>query len=763
MVKKILDMVKKFFKERLGTIIFFSIVAIFLVWGSLSIKTAKENAITYSEDYEVPEKTADLLQEGEYVSIAKDDKLELLYNDVKGAIQVVDRKTGYVWKSIVDDDVYSLDGINKTWSANLQSAINIKYNDLKKRDSGVKQIYAAKDCGYLESEYIKNGVAVTYGFLKPGIYITVEYTIENGELVVRVPYEKIDERYKYAVTTINVLPFLGACGNENTGYLFYPDGCGAVTMFENVNIRPENVKMATYFTYTNKSVSFNNLFDSNEYDRYTAAMPVCGLKNGNNAFVAYATEGSENTAVTVYPSGITVDLNHIGFEVYTRNVYTVNMYNVSTEAGAVNTGGKVQRVDKKIIPEDKEIRFKFLSGDNANYSGMAHAYKEYLLNNNILKKAENVNNNALALRLLMGTTKEGMLFDEYIKMTTFEQSIDIVKELNSLGIGSIQLVLDSWQSDYRNGEYWGPESNLGGRSGLKKVSEFAEDKEDLNVYVEVISVEATSDTKKISEKKDIAYDGLNVGMAIEDIDGTSYYLLNPKTMIRRNDNLLKKLKKYKGIGIGYEDVGRYVYADFNEYNPYLKSEMVEEMKKLIETTSNTERNVAISGANAYTYSNADYLYDLREQSFGLSITDYAVPFVQMVVSGYIPYSSEDAGNLSYDLQTQKLKWIEYGSMPYFFLTAEPALNLRGTGRESLFSSTFEDWKEIVADTVKEFNDSFSVIEGKQMIDHKVLSSDLRQITYENGISIYINYSDSEQETDGFKIPAKGYVVTGGGR
>ena len=180
--------IKEFLKERIGTIIFLTIVVVLVTVGIISINKARQRAITYIDDYVVPEATANLLEAGEYVSIFKNDKLELFYNDVKGAIQIKNLENGHLWKSIVDEEVYEkLNKQSKLWTAIMNSAISIKYNNLKKKDSAVVEAYAAKDCGYLESEYLPNGVAVTYGFLTPGIYVTVEYTIEDDELVVRVP------------------------------------------------------------------------------------------------------------------------------------------------------------------------------------------------------------------------------------------------------------------------------------------------------------------------------------------------------------------------------------------------------------------------------------------------------------------------------------------------------------------------------------------------------------------------------------------------
>lgn len=758
-------MVKKFIKERLGTIVLFAVVIIFVIWGFASVNKAKENAITYSDDYEAPEGNVNFDDAGRYVSIAKTDSLELFYNEAKGTIQVKNLENGYLWKGVCDNEVYDLDSLGKQWLAEVQSSIIISYNDLKKRDSGVKTIRSGKDAGFLETEYIENGVSVTYGFLTPGIYITVEYVLDGDQLVVRIPYEKIREDSKYAVTTIQVLPYFGATGNENDGYLFYPDGSGAITSFEKVDTRPANVKSAYLYTYTHKSVGFENLV-TEKYDQYTAAMPVFGLKNGDNALFATCTEGEENTGIAVTPSGYVVDLNRICFEVYTRNVFNVNMYSISNGVGTTATGGQVQRVDKNVITEDKEIRYFFLSGDKANYSGMADVYRSYLVENGLLTDA--IGENAemtLALRLLMGATKEGMVFDEFISMTDFDQVQEILQRLSDAGVSSTQVVLDGWlsASDYAKMNYWGPAGQLGGKGGMKDLNRYLEESGyNGNVYLENQFTLANSNTSGLSEDTDVAYDGLNVEISMEDMDGTVYYLINPLAAYKRNNKFLDKIEKYNELDVAYLNLGRYAYADFNQTAPYRKSETVNQFRELLNATKSTDRKAAVEGANQYTYSYADYLYMLREDSFGLSITDYSIPFVQMVISGMIPYSTEGAGNLSYDLQTQKLKWIEFGALPYFYLTYESALNLRDTDYSTLFSSTYGDWENTVIETYNEFKENLSCVYGEQMVEHRIITDDLICVGYANGVEIYINYGKTDARADGVNVPAKSYVVVGGG-
>ncbi len=756
---------KKFLKEKIGTIIFLILAILVVFIGYHSINKAKENAITYNTDYEAAESNIPE-GDGEFVSIAKSDKLELFYNDVTSLIQVKDLESGYVWNGYCDNDEYpGMSKLSKKWKAYLQSTIAITYNDLKKRDAAPQKVYASTDAKWRSSELIENGVSITYGFTKPGIYITVEITLEEGELVVRVPHEKIEEYSRYAITSMEVLPFLGASNNDHDGYIFYPDGSGAVTTFAKAPTRPENAKMATYYTYSSKYLDYTNYADDDQYDRYTASMPVYGVKRDDNAVFAAITEGEAASGVLVYPSGCNnVFVNHIGFQIDLRNVFNVDNYSMSTGADTRATGGVIQRVDKNFITETRELRYFFLSGDDANYSGMANLYRDFLIEkgrlNDVIKDGDEM---PLALEILCGAEKDGMVFRQYIPMTSSQQVVEILDELKNQGITTVNTVLDAWQSDanYSN-NYWPAALKIGGKSGLNDVSDYVEDNNAVNVFLSQDTTFVYDLTKKLNKTNDVVYNGLDVEVSMEMFNGDICYLLNAQSAQNRNNDLLSKLHTAKNLGIAYSSLGYYIYADHNENAPFTKQEMTEKQVEMLNDTRNDGRKVAVAGSNQYIFQASDYIYNLKEDAYGLAITDYSVPFTEMILSGCVPYSTNGAGNLSYDLDYQKLKWIEYGATPYFFLTAESALNLRETNYDTLFSSTFTDWEDELVSIYSEFKANLGEVYGKQMVAHDYLTDDVVRIKYENGWTIYINYGENSLPVDGYMIPAKDYAIVRGG-
>ena len=758
-------MVWKFIKERIGSIILLVIVLVMVIWGVVSVKTSKSNAITSSEAYVAPESNVDPNAVGSYVSVAKNDEVELFYNEANGSIQLKNLKNGYIWKGVADQDVYDLESLNARWSSYMKSSISITYNNLEKRDTVYAPMYSARDVSILETEYLDNGVSVTYGFGEIGIYVTLEYLVDEQGFVVKIPMEKVREDTVYLLNTIEVLPFLGAAGDDVDGYMVYPDGSGAITAYANVGERPSNVKAGIYRVYSDKNMNYISLVFDNNRERYSASLPIIGIKNNDNALLGAITVGAESSGMSVYPSGNSnIRLNHGGFEIYARNVFNVNVSTITGSGGIVTNSATVQRVDKDLIMEDREIRYFLLDGEEANYSGMANVYRQYLLETGQIRDVIGEGDEMpLALELLMGITKDGLLFDEYVVMTDFDDVVHILDKLKARGINSTETVLTDW---IKGGwdtipDYWPPARQLGGKSGVNDLNEYAQSNPGDHIYLENQFTVGSTGGGGFSEVDDVAYDGLDVTMSIENFDGTEYYLLNPQISYNRNEKFLDKISKYDSLGVGYYYLGTTLYADYNEKYPFTKTAAANKYKELLQSTQGNGHEVAVSGTNQYVFGSTDYLYHTREGSYGLSITDSSIPFVQMVISGLIPYSTENAGNLTYDLQTQKLKWIEYGALPYFQLTQQSALNFRESDYDSVFSSTYDEWEDRVVEVYEDMHENLQCVYGKQMTSHDILETNLIRIGYENGVVIYINYNNTDRTAEGVSVPANSYVVVGG--
>lgn len=89
--------------------------------------------------------------------------------------------------------------------------------------------------------FIENGIRLRYEMKELELEFSVEITIEGRDLVYRIPVNGIIEREgleneqqdrRPLLTSLSVLPYLGAHRSGQEGYFVTPDGTGALTRFD---------------------------------------------------------------------------------------------------------------------------------------------------------------------------------------------------------------------------------------------------------------------------------------------------------------------------------------------------------------------------------------------------------------------------------------------------------------------------------------------------------------------------------------------------
>lgn len=155
---------------------------------------------------------------------------------------------------------------------------------------------------------------------------------------------------------------------------------------------------------------------------------------------------------------------------------------------------------------------------------------------------------------------------------------------------------------------------------------------------------------------------------------------------------------------------------------------------------------------------ATLLRDIPDKHSDYYFGDQSVPFYQIVVHGSVDYTCTP--NRAYDLQQQKLKWIETGSLPYFILTYESPIVLNKTSYNALFSSQYSVWKKDIEEISKEFNEKLADVWNQKIQKHEERDGAVI-VTYENDCRIYINYSEVDIQVDGLDISALDYVIVRG--
>lgn len=727
--------------------------------GNLSLT---DSGSVYRQTYTAPESVAVPVNpetvDG-YQKVAENAALKLFYNPEEDTIQVHDRQGDAIWSSAVDWESYGLQNPNTMQAAVTGSLFSLVYTDTGSNEGKLNTVYSKNEPSTRSHSYLKNGISLAYRFTLLKITVTLNIILEEDGLSLSFPSDKITEESRYLLMSLQLLPAFGASNQQDEGYIMYPDGSGALLRYENCNDRPSNrsnFSLGVYSAFDSKITDYYQasglIKDSIEAPpTYNASLPVFGVKKGDAAFLAYVTLGDAQSRINVCPQGHLTGFNRAFFEFQYRNTFEIIGSNIS--AGGSSNKNKTPKVDKSRMQQDYTVKYRFLSGEDANYSGMARTYRSILEAQGILQDRAS-STVPLALDLFCGITEERMLMNAFINMTTFDQAKNISQRLLDAGVTSQSLTLKGWTD---NGYGTFPLSTsaagpLGGNNGLRSLAEYAS-QNGIQFYAQFNPLLAISGNAGFSVRTDAVYQGNS--LAFSDATNT-YYLLSPMAAAKKILSIGGYLQQLGNIGLSLEGLSQYVYEDYRDGATYTRTGTAALWQDIMASLPN---GLAAEGANQYVLPYASRLYNLPTSSSQTSLADENIPFLQMVIHGSVFYSSEPC-NLFYDKKQQKLQWIEYGCMPYFELTAQCASQLKYTTYNRLYTSYYEDWLDDAVALYQECNTALAGTWDTAITEHTHLSETLVKLTYENGKSVYINYDKEAITVEGHEIPAEDYRVVG---
>ena len=551
--------------------------------------------------------------------------------------------------------------------------------------------------------------------------------------------------------SIYVYPFLGASyGYDNPGYLFVPDGCGALISTGQKTIAAENYEKQIYGSDLGmgafKSMVSQSLLRSAE----EIYMPVFGsiLEEGKSGFAGIVTEGDEYCRIAAYVSGIRTPFNLIMPKFLLRETYLMRL----DQSGTSLTANQEKR-----NPGDLGITYVFLSGDEADYVGIAGAYRQYLLDQGTLtKKEEKTELAAVKIELILSEQKKGLLWSKTLPMTTVEQADQILQELYDAGLQNLDVVLRGYSDKGASGAAPSDFSftgKVGSRSQWKKeIKKLTEQGIDVSLY---------SDFSRGYEGKG-GYGSSQEAQAINrtmltNFDNGMYNWLAPAYIAKQLNSFAEKAE---GIGLtdmAVEHFGSTLYSNWNKKNPSTRADAVNAFTQ----ADSAGLKLNLYAPYAYLWGKCDGIYDIPTGSSNYYIFTETVPFMQIVLKGCIPYYSE-GWNFHANASRDLLECVEYGAYPSWYLSWEDSVELINTPSSWLYSTQYAVWKDSVIEEYGKVSQVLGQVSGACIRDRVVLEKDVVRMDYDNGISIYINYRQTDWTGDGVTVEAESFLAAAAG-
>ncbi len=647
----------------------------------------------------------------------------------------------------------------------------------------------------------------------PLFKLSLEYTINlsDGSLDIRMPGNGIlyDETL-FQLETISTLSYFGA-GSMSTstygtyfkdnedeqkayggvsddaivkdGYLFYPDGSGALFEFNDLYTatKKPNVAWTTkvygtdfaYYTVTGHSqeairmpvygvVSTSRVEEVPLYEEDGVTpktnengAPLYDLKPVKTGFLAILEEGEAMTSLAV-SFGATMHKYASVYPVYAPR--PKDSYEVE---GSVSVSGNNEWtvVSDRRYTGSYRTRVIMLSNAGADaypttWVGMAAAYRDYLINSGALPEetiAEVERQIPLYIEAFGAyeTTKQilSMPVNVKVPLTSFEDVATIYQDLKeNSGISNINFKLTGFANGGMGATYpaklnW--EGAVGGKDGFRDLIALAK-QEGFGVYPEFdfayLSNEAAFDGVSLkglgARTVDNRYCSKQVYDAVYQQYETFFNICVATNLIDKYyTNFDKALSAYQeegSFGLSVGTLGSDLNSNFDEDNPVNREEAKEDVANILKAMQESYKSLMISSGNSYALPYADHVLGMPLAGSNFRYASASVPFMAMVLHGRVNYTGS-AINMAGDTEYTLLKSIENGAYPYYLLSYNTTNTMLLKNDEQLskyYSIRYDIWRwsdpdkregeGTIIEQYNKLNAALYDLQDAEMVDHQFI-------------------------------------------
>ena len=690
---------------------------------------------------------------GTGIEAAKNGNLSLVVDTDTGFFEV--RSTdGRVWKSNCYTEE-NTEGILATWKNYMRSQLIVYYasSNGKSQDNVNSYIYSARKDG-LSVYQLEQGFAAKYEFDTINATVWLYVRLGDEGIEVSVPFDRIETKSEnILITDITVLPFFGAAERQENGFMLIPDGSGALISLNH---------SGDIISYSTRVYGEDDTLKTDRQAEVTqqAIMPVYGLSAKEGSFFTVITDGEATASIEAYTAGNQTAFNQVyaSFQLRSMDQYTTTDW----------SGGERTTV----LLENGEIRYTsftqqyYLLTPNTSYSEMASLYRQHLTDNGVLEAPSAEAYPASSVELYGAVLKKepvlGIPFNLQKQLTTYQEAAEIVTELKQQGAGELLILYKNAlksgvkQKKLSGGEHYG---KLGSKKDLEALKQLAGESR--------LFIECNPFTAK---KTNFSF--LSMGKMASTLSGgpayryryelaTGFGMDDTRETLYKTDYAAKLLEGYRenlakgqAATIYIDGIGQSVYSDFSDENQNREEavEAYEEMLAGIEGMT-----LMVDTGNAYSWKYADWIASLPQTASKSRLIDYEIPFAQMVLCGYKGYSCEPV-NLTSNIQRSFLKAVESHSTLSFSFIYRSVENLEDTELQDQYALNFTLWKQDAAEMMSRQKEVFDKTANAAIKEHTFINAQLVRATYDNGVRVYVNYGQEDQEVEGTTVPAMDFVL-----
>lgn len=589
----------------------------------------------------------------------------------------------------------------------------------------------------------------------PAFNTTVLYSIEGNNLVVEVPFDEISYKTAYPITELTVLPYFGAGSKEDKGYLFVPEGGGALIKFNNGKTK-QNSYYADVYGWDYASDRKATITETR------AVFPVFGVIHDDSSFISVIESGAAYAGINAEVSG------KLGSYNYVNAAYKM-LHNERYDIAARTTSALYMY--EKTLPAGEVIKQVYTFIDSASYVDMAKAYGDKLVG-----KTSKTDNKEIPVAVeIVGAIDRvqqvaGLPKTKPYKVTSYSEAADIINEIDALGIKNANVKLSGFINDGVRQSYLNKVKfvkQLGGKSAFKKMLKNVENSS-AKLYLDgtmqfayhsgitdgffYYSTPARFVTDKICE----LYEYSQIWYGKDDTKDT-YFLIKPAATKKSAEKFINSVEKMN-IGASFRDFGYQLSSDFNEDRLVTRESSKNIQIGVFDSVKEKNLGLMINAGNDYAVKQADFITNMNLSGNKYAILDEQIPFYQIALQGRKNYAGT-AVNLGSEKDQVILESAETAAGLYFTFMKAPEISIQETPFSEYYAANFDDWKDNLISVYTKYNKEMGKVLNSKIKDFEHIQKDVTKTTFENGYVTYVNFSYAEYTTpSGVTIPARDYTV-----
>lgn len=684
--------------------------------------------------------------------IAQSGLIELYIDETTYAVAVKETSQNKMWYALPQQDNGKEE--NRAAVVSLEVLQGGKHYSLNSQDNSVA-------FGTASYELIDNGLKVSYKVAVDektakkaagdrsatdiAFDVSVTYTLEDGSFFAQVDCKPLIEAKSEAkVLKLGLLEYFGASTQGAAeDFLLVPDGSGALIRTGQETQNQDTLRFAVY--------GQDAALPAQE-GVYSALVPAFGVKQGSSAFAVLIEQGDALATISAGRAGGETGYYQVGAQ-----------FAITPFAQEKTEDGIAQYVGTAGYDGGLKLCYRFLSGDNASYSGMALAVREQLIRDAVLS-TRTVEETGLPLTLnLTGSMpkKDGRMSTSE-KLATFEQAEDLLVQMKAKGIDQINLCYQGALTGGFNQKQATDAKlliSLGGKMRFNDLYEsMSIQKLQLFLAADLLSTNMRDSFSASNTAYGIKGDAItaareNPFAAYVGPQSFQRGLRSLKSLEAAAREFMINTRKVTLTGYCIGDAGQLLYSNFNK--EFTSRQAAAQQLANQGESLGANRKLMVDTGNFYLLKNADIVTNLPLTSTVQQDAAYeTIPFIQMLLHGMMDYSGGSI-NLAEDPETQMLRSIEYGACPSFTWSYEDLEAKEGA--KAAPEVYYADSLAQAADYYQQADQALADLRGARMTKHSMVQENVYCTEYDNSSLVYVNYGETEATVNGVTIPARSFL------